>query len=111
MKTRFIHNGDAIDYTPGEDTPAGTVVVVGELVGVAKVDIKAGELGALHVRGVFDFPKATGGGSGSGMGINIFWDESEQLATQDADSGTNKLLGKAIAAAADSDVIVRVRMS
>ncbi|QDU33043.1 hypothetical protein KS4_10840 [Poriferisphaera corsica] len=111
MMARFIHNGDAIDYAPETDTPAGTVVVVGDLIGVAKLDIKAGELGVLHVRGVFDFPKATGAGSGSGMGVNIYWDEGDQIATQDSDSGTNKLLGKAIAAAIDSDLFVRVRMT
>lgn len=29
--TRFVHEGNAIDYTPTADTPAGTVVLQGDL--------------------------------------------------------------------------------
>lgn len=45
--TVFVHDGDAIDYTPGADVASGDVVVQGELVGVAKLDIKANKLGPL----------------------------------------------------------------
>jgi len=41
----FIHDGNAIDYTPGSDVSAGDVVVQGELVGVTKRDIPANTLG------------------------------------------------------------------
>ena len=44
MKARYVQRGDAIDYTPMEDVAAGDVVVLsGKLVGVAKLDIKAGD--------------------------------------------------------------------
>ena len=62
MGAEFVHEGNAIDYTPGADVSAGDVVVQGDLVGVAKRDISANTLGALAVAGVFDFPKAAGGG-------------------------------------------------
>jgi predicted RecA/RadA family phage recombinase len=36
---QFIHDGEQIDYTPGSAVAAGAVVVQGELIGIAKVDI------------------------------------------------------------------------
>ena len=37
----FRHEGASIDYTPGSAISAGDVIVQGELVGVAKLDIAA----------------------------------------------------------------------
>ena len=62
---QFVHDGKSIDYTPSADVTAGDVVVQEDLVGVAKFDIASGVLGALAVEGVFDFPKATGVGTGN----------------------------------------------
>ena len=103
----FVHDGNSVDYTPGSAVTAGAVVVQGELVGVAKVDIPAGTLGALAVAGVFDFPKATG--SGITVGALCYWDATNQRAT--TSSSGNKLIGKCVKAAADADTTVRVRMS
>ena len=107
----FVHDGKSIDYTPGSDVTAGDVVVQGELVGVAKVDIPASTLGALAVVGVFDFPKATGAGTGIAAGANCYWDVADGEAKTDAEAGANKLIGKCIRAAADADATVRVRVS
>ena len=60
---QFIHNGDSIDYTPGAAVAAGDVVVQGDLIAIAKLDIAVGQRGALATVGVFDVPKATGGGT------------------------------------------------
>ena len=106
----FVHDGIAIDYTPGADVVAGDVVVQGELVGVAKLDIKANKLGALTVGGVFDFPKATTGGSAITAGANTYWDNTTKLATTSTGGGTNKLIGKCVKAAVDADATVRQRM-
>jgi len=106
---RFVHDGNSVDYTPGSAVTAGDVVVQGELVGVAKVDIPANVLGALAVSGVFDFPKATGTGTAIAAGANCYWDATNQRATTTA-SG-NKLIGKAVRAAADADATVRIRLS
>ena len=107
----FIHDGKAIDYTPGSAVSAGDVVVQGELVGVAKVPIAANALGALAVTGVFDLPKATGGGTAITAGANVYWDVADTEAKEDSESGANKLIGKTVAAAADGDATVRVRLS
>lgn len=111
MTATYIHEGNSIDYTPAADITAGEVVVQGELVGVAKIDIKANTLGALAVTGVYDFPKATGASSAIAEGIDVYWDESAKQATADSNAGANKRIGRTIASASDDDAVVRVRMS
>ena len=108
---RFVQTGNAIDYTPSADVSAGDVVVQNDLVGVAKLDIKANTLGALAVTGVFDFPKATGVDTGIAAGLQVYWDEADQEAKTDDEAGANKLIGKTVAAAGDDDGTVRVRLS
>jgi len=107
---KFIHNGDSIDYTPGSAVADGDVVVQGDLVGVAKLNIAANALGALAVKGVFDFPKATGASTAIAVGAICYWDVSATQAVDDDDSGTNKLLGKCVKAAADADATVRIKL-
>ncbi len=107
----FVHDGNAVDYTPGSDVAAGAVVVQEDLVGVAKTPIAANALGALAVGGVFDFPKATGVGSGIAAGKKVYWDVADAQAKEDDESGANKYLGKVVKAAADADATVRVRLS
>jgi predicted RecA/RadA family phage recombinase len=105
----YFQEGDSIDYTPGADVAAGDVVVQGDLVGVAVRPIAANTLGALAVTGVFDFAKATGGGSAIAMGAIVYWDDAANQAN--TTSAGNKLLGKVVRAAADADTTVRVRLS
>ena len=108
MPASLVSRGNMVDYTPESDVTAGSVVVQGELVGVANLDIPAGKLGALTVSGVFDFPKATGEIT---AGANVYWDAAEGEAGTDDDSGANKLIGKAVKTAASGDSTVRVRLS
>jgi len=107
----FVQEGGQIDYTPGSDVTAGAVVVQGDLVGVAKQPIAANAPGALAVSGVFDFPKATGVGTGISAGATVYWDEADQEAKTDSETGANKPLGKTTVAAGDDDTTVRVRLS
>jgi len=78
------------------------------LAGVAKVPIPANTLGALAVVGVFDFAKATGGGTAITAGANCYWNAGAQQATTTATG--NKLIGKCVRAAADADATVRIRL-
>jgi predicted RecA/RadA family phage recombinase len=104
----FVQEGDAVDYTPGTDVAAGDVVVQGDLVGVTPRPIPANTAGGLVVEGVFDFPKATGGGSAIAAGTVVYWDATNKVAT--ATSTGNKQLGRTVLAAADADTTVRVRL-
>ena len=56
----YVQRGDILDYTPETDTPAGTPVKIGDIVGITKPDIKAGQPGALALTGVYEAPKPEG---------------------------------------------------
>jgi len=105
---RYIkgETGPVIDYVPGSAVSAGQVVVVGDIVGVAKLDIAASVLGQLHLGGVYDFPKSTAGGSAIAAGKTVYWDAGNSVATET--STGNKLLGKTELASVDADTTVRV---
>jgi predicted RecA/RadA family phage recombinase len=103
----FVQDGESIDYTPVADVAAGDVVVQGDLVGVAKLDIKANKLGALAVGGVFDFAKLAG--LVLAVGTIVYWDDAANVATNVA--AGNKQIGKVVRAAAAADATVRVRLS
>ncbi|GIW56318.1 MAG: hypothetical protein KatS3mg082_2722 [Nitrospiraceae bacterium] len=105
----YVHEGGSIDYTPAADVAAGDVVVQADLVGVAKLDIKAGQLGALAVDGVFDFAKALGAGTAIAVGAVVYWDDAANQATTTATG--NKQVGKCVRAASDNDATVRVKLS
>jgi len=109
VKANFVQRGDSIDHTPGSAVAAGDVVVLGAaLLGIAKLDIPANTLGALAVVGVFDVVKASGDG-GIAAGAAVYWDDTAKVAT--TTSAANTLMGKALAAAGDTDTSVRVRLS
>ncbi len=108
---QFVHDGQAIDYTPGANVTAGDVIVQGDLVGVAKLDIPTGRLGALAVEGVFDVFKAANVGITFEAGDPVYWNNvATAEAAMDSNGGAYKLLGKAVRAAADADTTVRVRL-
>lgn len=103
----FAHEGAAVDYTPGAAVAAGDVVVQGDLVGIARLNIPAGALGALAVTGVFDFAKATN--VAYSVGALLYWDDADKIVT--TTTSGNKLIGKVVRAAATTDPSVRVRLS
>ena len=107
---QFIHDGDSIDYTPGSAVDAGDVVVQDDLIGIAKLDIAAGQLGALAVVGVFDVPKDTGGGTDIDAGAKLWWNDTDSRVEKVVGDPARPYLGKAVRAAATTDTLVRVRL-
>jgi len=105
-KATYVHDGRSLDYTPSSDVSAGDVVVLGGLIGVAKIDIAANKLGALAVEGVFDFAK---GAEVIALWSNCYWDTENQVATTTV--GTNAVLGTCVKAAAEGDATVRIRLA
>ena len=88
---------------------AGDVVVQGDLIGVAKRPIAANDLGSLALTGVFDIAKIAA--TALAVGAVVYWDATAKVATNTANAGANKLLGKVVKAALAADVTVRVRLS
>ncbi len=107
----YKQRGESIDYVPVANVAASDVVVQNDLVAIANLDIKAGELGSLATTGVFDLPKAAGEGEGVAAGKKVYWNEAAKVVTVDDNGGVNKFLGKSILAAADGDETVLVRLS
>ncbi|MDR3110409.1 MAG: DUF2190 family protein [Planctomycetaceae bacterium] len=105
MQARYIHEGRAIDFLPEADTAAGTVVVLGSLIGITKTDIIAGTIGAVHVVGVYDIEKVN---VAVPLGNKIYWDAAAKKAVINATGNT--LIGVAVSAAAADATTVRVRI-
>jgi|SaaInlStandDraft_4_1057021.scaffolds.fasta_scaffold113581_1 predicted RecA/RadA family phage recombinase len=115
MNAVFRQRGDAVDYIPEADVSAGDVVVQNDLVGVAKLDIKAGERGALALTGVYAVTKATGAGAAIEAGVKLQWNATGAIVTPDTDDGGSPAtvypyLGKSTLAAGDDDETVQVRL-
>lgn len=105
MVATYVHDGKVIDYRPTDDVAAGDVVTVGALIGVAHLDIKAGELGGISLSGVYDVAKAAG--KAFALGAVAYWD----AATGTAVDATGKpRLGVVVVEAVASDTTVRVRL-
>jgi predicted RecA/RadA family phage recombinase len=107
----FIHDGGGIDYTPASNVAAGDVVVQMDLVGVARRDIPANTPGSLAVTGVFDVLKLTGPGMYFDPGQIVYWDSVARKASNIANGGSNKIMGKAIRGTGMGESIVRVRLN
>ena len=106
MKARYVQRGESIDFTPTADVAAGDIIKVGSFVGVAKLDIKAGELGALALCGVYEI--ATNG-TAIEAGAVIHVDPATGKVCAEGAAGAVKF-GHAVAAVAATDTLVHVRL-
>lgn len=74
MATNAIQPGNVITYTAGADITAGSVVKIGNILGVALTDIANGASGSVAVRGVFRVPKVSA--AVIAQGESLTWDVS-----------------------------------
>lgn len=74
MSTNYIQDGDVIQYKAGSNITAGSVVVMGNTLGVALVDIASGSTGSVRIDGVFSLPKVSG--AVIAQGESLTWDVS-----------------------------------
>ena len=107
MDARYVQRGDAIDYTPLADVAAGDIVVLGKLVGVAKLDIPAETPGALALTGIYEVTKNAG--TAFAAGSEVAWDATNKKAVASGTSGSVKI-GHAVALTGASDTYVYVRL-
>ena len=107
MDARYVQRGDAIDYTPEAAVNAGDIVILGKLVGIAKLDIAAGELGALAVTGVYEIAK---GGTAFAAGSLVAWNPTTRQAVAGGTSGATNI-GHCVALASATEPTVFVRLS
>lgn len=104
MIATFYKEGKVVDYTPAAAVAAGDIVIIGDIVGVAKLDIAAGERGALALEGIFAVAK---GSTAFDFGAKVYFNAESGVATN---VETDTLIGVATAAAAASDATVLVKI-
>ena len=110
-KATYLQRGEALDYinTTDEAIPAGVVIPFGKRLGVTGSDTPPGNVGSLHVMGVFEIAKT--GTAAIEMGTPVFFDGTG--ITDAADDGSedepaaNTPAGYAAAyAAADAETVL-----
>lgn len=76
MTTKFVQPGEVVDWTNGTGSTkaAGSVIAMGQRLGVALVDIANGATGSVQVRGVFTVPKVSAAVIADGE--SLVWDAS-----------------------------------
>lgn len=101
-----IHSNDStqVNFTPSAAVDAGSVVVEGDLIGIADLDVAAGELGAYNIRGQYIVPKVTT--DVVTKGAKLYWDATAVKATVTA--GTLPYLGLALEAASGTATSVLI---
>lgn len=101
----YCQKGDAIDYknSTEEMIAANTVVIIGKRMGVAGGDILPGEIGTLHMTGVFEIPKKASVALAAGD-LVVFTD------ADGIDKATSDVMGYAVEAAASEAATARVKL-
>lgn len=114
VTAEYIQRGEALDYknTGTKVIPCDTVVAVGGRIGVTGGEIKPGELGSLHMVGVYKLPK-TGTGAIE-MGAAVYFDGAGITDAESDGAETNPTAytpagyAAAPALAADTHVLVKL---
>ena len=106
-KAEYWQRGEALDYTNATDAliPANTIVQIGSRIGVTGTDIAPGEVGSLHVGGVWEIDKT--GAAEIAMGQTVYFDGTG--ITDAADGNTEAGYAAAPAAAGDTTILVKLR--
>ena len=133
MKATYLQRGEALDFVNKTEStiPAFTILVVGDMVGIAGTDIEPGATGVIYVCGVFEMPKSTD--AAISMGTKVYFDgtgvttdatATSEIETTEAEPGAeepnaeesetvtvnNTFLGYAAADAAATDSVVIVKL-
>ena len=87
MNAVLVRNGASIDYIPTADVEAGSIIVQGQIVGVANHKIEAGKLGSLELGGVYAIAKGTNTETYE-VGAPVYLDADGKAVSTDAGKGT-----------------------
>lgn len=106
----YWQRGETLDYlNSGNDKiDAGSIIVLGARVGIAGCDIAAGQLGSVHVEGVYAFPKKDS--TAIVQGAEVYWDAETPGVTATEDDDYIKI-GYAAQAAQATDTTILVKIN
>lgn len=107
MKAEYHQPGDKINYiNPTDDfITAETLVIFGDICGIAATDIAPGQLGTLATKGVYQMPKDTAAITG---GAKVYYDEENDVVST---TESDVFVGIAIEDADASAATVLVRLN
>ena len=106
----YVQNGDYVEFTAGATITSGQLVQVGDLHGVSVTDVANGAKGTLAMEGVFTLPKLTAAAGDACTAGGPVYFSSGSVSGSDS-SGTRKLVGHSLAAAAQAATTVQVRLA
>jgi len=106
----YVQNGDYVEFTAGATITSGQLVQVGSLHGVSVTDVANGAKGTLAMEGVFTLPKLTAAAGDACTAGGPVYFSSGSVSGSDS-SGTRKLVGHSLAAAAQAATTVQVRLA
>lgn len=102
----YIAVGRVLNVLAAAAIASGELVKVGEVVGVAAVDIPATETGSVNVTGVYEVPKAAGAVA---QGDKLYYDATAKNLTKTT-TAPNVYAGYAYESAAAGDAVVLVKL-
>lgn len=104
-KAAYWQRGETLDYknNTAEVIEANSIIQIQGRIGVAGTSINPGEVGSLHVTGVYEMPKT--GATAIAQGADVYFDGTGITAT----SGGTKA-GYAAADAAEADTVILVKL-
>lgn len=104
-KAIYRQKGETLDYIPAAAQEAGDIVSLGTRVGVVGEDVAAGELGHVHVEGVYQMPKDS---AAITLGAAVYYNAASGVVTATATGNVPAGYAAAAAAAADSYALVKL---
>ena len=112
-KATYLQRGEALDFTnaTSDIIEAGSIIALGDHIGVAGTNINPGEVGSVHVVGCFEIAKTTASDE-IAQGASVYFDGTGITTT--APSGEGKIttvIGYAAAASAATDATVLVKLN
>lgn len=107
MSNNKVSDGNRVTVVaPSGGITAGKVVVMTSLFGVALETAVSGANCELDIAGgIYDLTKLSGASTSMAVGAALYWDATNAQGTISATS--NSLIGVAVSAAANADVVVR----
>ncbi|MEB3277211.1 MAG: capsid cement protein [Cyanobacteriota bacterium] len=106
----YVQSGEYLEITASADIDSGELVQYGSLHGVAVADIANGAKGNIHLEGVYTLPKLVAASADACTAGGPVYFSSGSVSGSDS-SGTRKLVGYAVAAAAQAATTVQVLLS
>lgn len=114
MAQNYIESGEVKDLVLSGTVTSGSIVEIGDLVGIALGSGVSGETVAVALEGVFEVTKVTGSGKSFALGQKVYSNGAGSVTPSATDGGSPavdyKLVGHAWTTATTTATTVQVRL-